>query len=153
MRLKLQAEHVAELRTALRRAGNQESGGQLFGEQLAPSSFLVTRLTIQRRRGTIASFFVDLFQATRDAARFFEATDHQYRRYNYIGEWHSHPRFAVEPSAVDVATMEKLVSDPDFRGHFAILMITRLSGAKVDFGAWLFERNASRVPVQLDLPA
>ena len=38
-----------------RNAGTREIGGQLFGEQLAPSDFRVTELTIQQRRGHICA--------------------------------------------------------------------------------------------------
>ena len=98
MRLRLPADQTSRLVAALEKAGKREIGGQLFGEQLAPSHFVVTELTIQTRRGSFARFVVDLLQAARDAIRFFERTEHHYTRFNYIGEWHSHPSFAVQPS-------------------------------------------------------
>jgi proteasome lid subunit RPN8/RPN11 len=30
-------------------------------------------------------------------------TGHDFSRYNYLGEWHSHPRFGLYPSADDVS--------------------------------------------------
>lgn len=139
MRLRLPADQAASLHEALRRAGNKEIGGQIFGEQLAPSDFVATELTFQKRPGTVARFVVDLIQAARDAVRFFDRTGHHYRRYNYIGEWHSHPSFAVHPSDIDVASMQQLVTDPEFKGGFAILMIARLDGEELSCGTWLFD--------------
>jgi hypothetical protein len=72
---------------------------------------------------------VDLLQAARDALRFFDRTEHQYTRFNYIGEWHSHPSFEIKPSPTDVRTMVALLTDPMFRGSFAIMMIARLAMA------------------------
>src|SRR5690606_32772117 len=78
MRLKIPNDQVVALREALARAGTSEIGGQIFGEQLAPSHFLASELTFQKRRGTFARFFVDLIQAARDALKFFDRTQHHY---------------------------------------------------------------------------
>lgn len=151
MRVSLAADQTAKLAAALARAGRREIGGQLFGEQLAPSDFLVTELTIQARPGTIARFMVDLIQAARDAVRFFDRTDHCYTRYNYIGEWHSHPSFAVHPSGTDVGTMRALVGDAQFAGSFAILMIVRIDADRLTAGAWLFDPNGTERVITLEL--
>lgn len=139
MRLRLPPDQIHLLREALRRADTREIGGQIYGEQLAPSDFSATELTFQSRPGTFARFVVDLIQAARDAMRFFDRTNHQYTRFNYIGEWHSHPSFEVRPSGDDLTTMQSLVADRDFKGNFAILMITRLDGDRLICGAWLFD--------------
>lgn len=151
MRVSLAADQTAKLAAALARAGGREIGGQLFGEQLAPSDFIVTELTIQARPGTIARFMVDLIQAARDAVLFFDRTDHRYTRYNYIGEWHSHPSFAVQPSGTDVGTMRALVCDAQFVGSFAVLMIVRIDGDHLTAGAWLFDPNGSERAITLEL--
>lgn len=137
--------------TALARAGTSETGGQLFGEQIAPSSFRVTDLTVQSRRGSFASFVVDVVEAARAAMAFFRRTGHEYLRHNYIGEWHSHPSFAVEPSSKDSHTMRQLVSDEDFAGSFAVLMIVRLDGPELRKGAWLFDPRGREQAVTLEI--
>lgn len=150
MQLKLKSDQTDRLRDTLRRAGTSEIGGQIFGEQLAPSDFVATELTFQRRPGTFARFVVDLVQAARDAIRFFDRTAHQYSRYNYIGEWHSHPSFAVRPSNTDITTMRRLVTDPDFKGGFAVLMIARLDGDTLTCGAWLFDPKGPAFAITLE---
>ncbi len=109
MRVRIPHDQTENLVAALQRSGRREIGGQLFGEQLAPSDFRVTDLTIQARPGSIARFFVDLLQAARDAMLFFDRTEHRYTRHNYIGEWHSHPSFEVRPSGADAETMREIV--------------------------------------------
>jgi hypothetical protein len=138
------------LREELRRAGTKEIGGQIYGEQLAPSDFRATDLTFQKRPGTLARFIVDLIQAARDAVRFFDRTQHQYTRYNYIGEWHSHPSFEVKPSGTDIAAMRDVVSDPAFEGRFAVLMISRLDGDRLNCGAWLFDPGGRKFAITLE---
>lgn len=150
MRLRLPPDQASLLREALRRAGTREIGGQIFGEQLAPSDFLASEITFQSRPGTFARFVVDLIEAARDAVRFFDRTDHRYTRFNYIGEWHSHPSFDVRPSTTDVSAMRALVSDPDFKGNFGVLMITRLDRNDLTIGAWLFDHVGNEQPVILE---
>ena len=123
----------------------------MFGEQLAPSNFRVTELTVQARLGTFARFVVDLLQAAQDAVGFFDRTEHRYTRYNYIGEWHSHPSFAVQPSGPDVATMRDLVRDSQFVGTFAVLMIVRLDAEMLRTGAWVFDPPGGESPVTLEI--
>jgi proteasome lid subunit RPN8/RPN11 len=151
LKIRLQKSQVDKLTAALRRAGKNETGGQLFGEQLAPSDFLVTEITVQARPGTFARFIVDLVQMAREATRFFDRTDHRYTRFNYIGEWHSHPSFAIEPSSVDLETMRALVHDEGFRGSFAALMIVKLEDKEVQAGAWVFDRHRARHNVDLEM--
>lgn len=150
MRLRLQGDQLIVLRDALRRAGTKEIGGQIYGEQLAPSDFRATELTFQRRWGTFARFVVDLVQAARDALRFFDRTQHEYRRFNYIGEWHSHPNFEVVPSDTDVAAMRHVVMDVDFKGTFAVLMITRLDGERLTCNAWLFDPRGAQFAIEIE---
>lgn len=151
MRLRLATEQTEKLSSALERAGTREIGGQLFGEQLAPSDFLVTDLTIQARPGTFARFVVDILQAARDAIRFFDRTGHRYTRFNYIGEWHSHPSFAVSPSGTDVDTMRSVVRDPDFRGSFAVLMIVRWDDDVITAAGRLFDRNGAEFDILIEV--
>lgn len=151
MQLIIEKGQTAKLRSALAEAGRRELGGQLFGEQLAPSSFRVAELTVQQRLGTIARFVVDLLQAARDALRFFDSTAHRYGQHNYIGEWHSHPSFATQPSLTDLKTMRELVGDSTFRGNFAVLMIVRLDDPNVLVGdAWVFQPTGDQEGVSLE---
>ncbi|MBS0234173.1 MAG: Mov34/MPN/PAD-1 family protein [Proteobacteria bacterium] len=150
MRMRLANNQVAKLKSALAQAGTKEIGGQLFGEQLAPSDFRVTEIAIQARRGSFARFLVDLVEAGRNALRFFDRTEHRYKRFNYIGEWHSHPSFELKPSPQDVETMVKLVTDPAFKGSFAILMIVRLDGDHVSMGACLFDPQGTARAINLE---
>lgn len=150
MKVELPAVELRKLRDALRLAGTREIGGQIFAEQLAPSRFRATEITVQARPGTFARFFVDLVQAARDARRFFQRTNREYRRFNYLGEWHSHPSFAVRPSETDKASMRSIVMDPDFASGFAVLMIVKLSAGRLERGAWLYDRDGAELDVVLE---
>jgi proteasome lid subunit RPN8/RPN11 len=57
---------------------------------------------------------------------FFERTGRDFSRFNYLGEWHSHPSFPVNPSLKDVETMVDLVENENSAITFALLLIVRL---------------------------
>ena len=53
-------------------------------------------------------------------------THRNFKRFNYLGEWHSHPSFSVNPSQEDIHTMIDLVENGPIEINFAILLIVRL---------------------------
>ena len=151
MKLTIPLEQVTTLRAALDKAGAKEIGGQIYGEQIAPSVFIGSDFTFQKRLGTISRFLVDLVQAATDALAFFDRTQHRYTRFNYIGEWHSHPSFALRPSCTDVQTMRELVASQNFDGQFAVLLICKLTGNTVELGGWLFDPEGREFPILLEV--
>jgi hypothetical protein len=54
--------------------------------------------------------------------------NHDYRRFNYVGEWHSHPSFEPEPSSRDDTSMREIVQDPKVGANFVALLIVKLDG-------------------------
>ena len=56
---------------------------------------------------------------------FFERTGYRYRRFNYLGEWHSHPMFSTTPSDRDHATMVNIACHGNTGANFVVLMIVR----------------------------
>lgn len=141
MKLLLPPEHQSRLMDALQNAGVREIGGVLMGEHVGPDTFRVKSLTIQDHGGAFASFVRFLEQIVQPLAAFFKSTNHEYRRFNYLGEWHSHPSFALVPSRTDIASMREIVEDPKVGATFAVLLIVkrttagRLEGALTVFPA------------------
>lgn len=126
MRILLPEAIERRLIEALERAGRREIGGILMGESLGDEVFRVKSLTIQASGGTLANFVRRLDGLLGPLSRFFRETNHEYTRFNYLGEWHSHPSFSLRPSATDETTMRAIVEDCDVGAFFAILMIIRL---------------------------
>lgn len=141
MKLLLPLEHQNRLSDALNKAGVREIGGVLMGEHVAPDTFRLKSLTVQDHGGAFASFMRFLEQIVQPLAAFFKITNHEYRRFNYLGEWHSHPSFALVPSRTDIASMREIVEDPKVGATFAVLLIVkrtvdgRLEGALTVFPA------------------
>lgn len=122
----------AELLVALRRAGKREVGGVLMAAHVGPNRFEVMDITVHKR-GAIASFIRRIEDALGRLQAFFSSTGNQYTKFNYIGEWHSHPMFAPEPSRTDDISMHQIADDPKVGANFVVLLIVKLdsSGAIV----------------------
>jgi integrative and conjugative element protein (TIGR02256 family) len=126
MRIELAREIEERLRSALRKAGRREIGGMLFAEQLAPSHFRIMDFSIDADSGSHATFRRDPQSHGKTLEEFFRRTDRDFTRFNYLGEWHSHPSFAVQPSAEDLVAMTDIVESRHSVITFAILFIVRL---------------------------
>lgn len=126
IRVALPAEICKRMGQALRRAGSREIGGILMGEQTAPGQFRVVDLSIDEVSGERAHFVREAAHHRGALQAFFERTAHSYERFNYLGEWHSHPGFPAAPSPTDVLAMQELVEgDRDI--DFSCLLIAKLT--------------------------
>lgn len=114
---------------ALQRADHQEIGGILLGEHVSPAQFRIQELTVQMQGGTPTTFVRVVEAIVIPLRRFFRQTRHHYTRFNYLGEWHSHPGLPLTPSQYDSESMWKIVEDPTVGANFAVLLIVQLDGA------------------------
>lgn len=126
MKLLLPASLAQRMVAALRQAGRHEIGGILMGEHVGENLFRIVECTIQVQGGT-ASRFVRQPEAS-DAALEQFAQDHGYdhQRFNYLGEWHSHPCHPLRPSLTDIHTMAGIVEDQETGANFAVLLLVHL---------------------------
>ncbi len=123
MPLDVQAKLIQELR----KAGKKETGGLLLGEHLGPDMFRIVGATVQAKSGTHARFVRDPAQHATQLDAFFREHGDDCQRFNYLGEWHSHPSFDLHPSGPDLLSMSEIVDDPEVGVSFAVLVIGRLS--------------------------
>ncbi len=129
MQILLPDEPANKLTEALKKAGNKEIGGILMGEHVSEGVFRIKDLTIQSQGGTSVSFTRFLKGNLSPLQNFFHETGCDFTRFNYLGEWHSHPAFAPEPSATDCKTIWEIVEDSSVGANFVVLMIVRLDAA------------------------
>lgn len=112
--------------TTLQESGHQEIGGILMGESVSEAVYRIRDITVQKRRGSMAMFVRSPSEMRTPLKRFFCETNHEYSRCNYLGEWHSHPSSALEPSIMDSESMWAIVEDADVGANFAVLLIVHL---------------------------
>ena len=125
MQIELGNDVRIRLRKALRQAGRREIGGMIFAEELDPGNFRVMDFSLDARTGSRSMFIRDLEVHRQALNDFFRRTGYDFTRFNYLGEWHSHPSFSTHPSHDDIATMTELVETTE-NIRFAVLMIVRL---------------------------
>lgn len=147
--LRLPREVREVIEHACRRAGTRESGGMMFGEHVGQDDFRVVETTVAQT-GTFAAFLRNLADSLPRLDAFFRRTRHDYRRFNYLGEWHSHPSFALVPSSTDDATMFAIVDDPSTGARFAMSMIVRLGGDGLEVAAFAYFPGGERVDVVVE---
>ena len=135
MRLQLPTDILRRMRRHLFMSGSREIGGILMGEEISDQMFQIVDFSVDTSRGTRAQFVRDADHHDEALSTFFERTGDEYSRFNYLGEWHSHPSFSVNPSLQDMHAMQDLV-DGSGGVDFAVLFISRLRWY------WRFECSA-----------
>ena len=141
IKLRIPRNQRSRLRDCLRKAGRKEIGGFMMAELLRPDDFLFADFSVDESTGT-SSQFVRNPEAHKAALdEFFQRTNFDYAKFNYLGEWHSHPSFSTNPSMVDILTMQRIV-DHEPKINFSALMIVRLKyGLFFEASAVMFRRE------------
>jgi integrative and conjugative element protein (TIGR02256 family) len=157
MKLLLPIRLIDRLKRELRRGKSSEIGGVLVGEHVAGDTFRIIDLSVQLSGGTAAHFVRDPALAKSFLDDFFKRTGNAYKRFNYIGEWHTHPSFTPLPSSEDCTTMIDLIHDPAVGVNFAVLVIVRLRRwSGIELSATLFRQDTMlgsvNVEVEYDKP-
>jgi integrative and conjugative element protein (TIGR02256 family) len=133
----LTPEVRAAIIAACKRSGVRETGGMLFGEHVSENVFRVVEATVAGT-GSIASFVRGILDSLRQLDRFFHRTRRDYQRFNYLGEWHSHPSFELHPSATDDRSMFDIVNDPGTGARFALSLIVKLVDQDLEARAFVY---------------
>ena len=147
--ISLPSDQRIRFRKCLRRAGRREIGGTLMGEQVAPDHFRIVDFSIDETTGTAAHFVRSLDHHAKALESFFRRTASDFGRFNYLGEWHSHPSFPVRPSQEDMMSMQSLV-DGERDIDFSALVIVRLRCFfLLEAAAYMFIRDRAYARVGL----
>lgn len=150
MKLVLPKPVIALWRSELRKAGSREIGGVLMGEAIGDDEFRVVEASVQRTGGTEFSFVRDPDHHDAAIRAFFDRTKHDYTRFNYLGEWHSHPSFATRPSRDDTNAMQQLLAGGRIGATFACLLIVRHRlFRRLDVGAYAFTIRGDMTSVEV----
>ncbi len=149
MQLLLPNDVLRKMRYHMILAGSREIGGMIMGEEVADQTFRVVDFSVDTKSGTRSSFVRDSDQHEEALKKFFEKSGADYRRFNYLGEWHTHPCFSVNPSLQDIYAMQELV-DGSGGVSFAVLLIARLRWYwRFDCSTHLFVRDHEPTPIDL----
>jgi hypothetical protein len=133
----LPAEVCEVFSNACRGAGRRETGGMLFGEHVGENEFRVVEATVAGE-GSVAAFLRTLAAGLARLELFFRRTNRDYRRFNYLGEWHSHPSFALRPSPADDRAMLDIVEDQSTRARFAVSLIVKMEHDRLEVAGYAY---------------
>jgi [CysO sulfur-carrier protein]-S-L-cysteine hydrolase len=140
---------LGRMKVGLQRAENREIGGILMARQIVPGCFEIVDFSVDELTGGRSHFVRDPVFHNAFLDQFFEKTGHDYENYNYIGEWHSHPRLPILPSLTDLESMQDLVCG-ELNIPFAFLLVVR-SDMPGEFiaTATFHQRGAHPVPARI----
>ena len=149
MQLLLPNNVLRKMRGHMLRAVRREIGGMIMGEEIGEQKFRIVDFSVDTKSGTLMDFVRNADDHDQALAEFFERTEADFRRFNYLGEWHTHPCFDVHPSPKDMNSMLDLV-DGTGGVNFAVLFISRLRWCSwFECAAYLFVRN--HAPIVIDV--
>lgn len=150
--IKILLPHVLQSRLIkeLKMAQVREIGGIIMGEHVEQDIFRIYDLTVQQHEGTWISFVRKIEDSLKlSLRRFYRNTGFNYEKFNYLGEWHSHPSFNLQPSSRDRDSMWEIVQDPYVGVNFAILMIVKLEQGRLAGNVFLFAPGYDMMPAEL----
>ncbi|MCE5346025.1 MAG: Mov34/MPN/PAD-1 family protein [Bacteroidales bacterium] len=124
---------------ALKRYSPNEIGGILIGNKVSEDYIIVNDVSISNESGlfNFASFI-------RDTVKAQKLLNEHYKNSTgfYVGEWHSHPSFSLNPSGKDIITMKGIIQDKNYNASFAILIIVKLNLEKeLESKGFLFHKE------------
>jgi len=153
MRIHLPRNIRDKLRSTLKQMGPLEIGGILMGEHIGKDAFRIVDITIQKHSGSFTNFVRKVAEAIMALFSFFKRTGNQFVRFNYLGEWHSHPSYSLCPSSKDIQSMVDIVTDEKVGANFAVLMIVHLTdNATLEASATVFfpDRTSGRCEIIME---
>lgn len=149
----MQLEFPMEMRRRMHRllwkAGAREIGGVLMGEQIEAGHFRIVDFSVDARTGSAAHFVRATAEHQAALSEFFRRTGAEYGRFNYLGEWHSHPRFPAVPSGQDAESMVSLVETEEHIPFSVLLIVRTRLGFRLECSATLFQRGGLRSEVSI----
>jgi hypothetical protein len=97
-----------------------------MGEHVRDGVFRVVDISVQRSGGSQIHFVREPSCHAAQLQEFFARTGNDFTRFNYLGEWHSHPTFDPAPSSIDCDSMQSIVDSPDVGVTFLVLLVVTL---------------------------
>lgn len=153
MKLRIPLKIIERWTLALQEAGSIEIGGVLFGEQIDVGDFRVVNITHQKlSTGTATSFKRNGQSAKTEVLAFHKKLGNNPKRFNYLGEWHSHPTVPVIPSVQDEITMSNLIQEQQGAVNFLVLIIVKIDeNSAFEIAARTFLSSGHQLPCKIEI--
>lgn len=149
MRIELTKDVQNRMISCLASAKRREIGGILMAEQVEPGSFRIIDFSIDDVTGSAAHFVRSTEHHSNALEEFFARTGNNYSRFNYLGEWHSHPNHAPVPSSTDIHSMRELLREESNISFAVLLIIKRGWRRQLLCSATLFNKTEQLSNIQI----
>jgi len=149
MRVDFPKSEICRMRSLLKRAGNREIGGVMMAEQISEGHFRVVDFSVDEAIGSVAHFVRSPEHHRSALSSFFDRTGSDYTRFNYLGEWHSHPSYPAIPSLQDISSMQELVEGERGITFATLMVVKRTLFWRFECSALLFQKGLSPQGVDL----
>jgi len=138
-----------QITRALIAAGPFKTGGIMLGEHTGHDCFRISEITVQEEYGSENSFTRRVEEIRDKSYAVFRRNGMNCSRFNYLGEWHSHPASNLEPGLRDELTMMEIVGDRLVGANFAVLMIVKMSDRHLAAAARAYTAAGKRYEASL----
>jgi integrative and conjugative element protein (TIGR02256 family) len=145
--VRVEERAVSAMLTASKDAKNNETGGILIGF-VDESGRAVIREATGRPSGSLFTWRT-FFRSKGDLAKLLRSRWDQ--GLYYLGEWHSHPGAAPDPSYQDNATMKAIALDDGYGCKEPILIIVGYPCGKTKLSLTVFPEGEASVGVIQDI--
>jgi len=151
MRIELSKDVRRRMLECLAKVKRREIGGILMAEQLKPGEFRIVDFSLDDITGSAAHFVrsPEYHRAALEA--FFARTGYNYARYNYLGEWHSHPNHPSRPSEKDISSMKDLLVEERSIPFVVLLIVKRGWWRRLLCSATLFNQREAPSTIQVSI--
>ena len=149
MKIELTREVRSRMLTGLKKAKRREVGGILMAEQVKPGEFRVVDFSLDDSNGSSDHFVRSPEHHCIALNDFFSRTGNDYTRYNYLGEWHSHPNHRHLPSATDIQSMKDLLDEEESISFAVLLIVKRGWWSRLLCSATLFRQGVAPSSVEV----
>ncbi len=127
-----------------------ETKGALFAEDLGNDTFKIDEVYLEPKPGTTT--FVKLYinhEYVTFQKNYHKLRNNNFSKYNYIGDWHSHPLFECYPSSYDVSEVEKDMKQSN--AIFLVQLILKVFNGKLVGNAFYYshEKSAKRIKLTI----
>lgn len=140
MKIILTKEVSRKIKEKLLSSGLLESKGACFAHYVDKNHYEVIDTFISDYKGT--STFTKLLinrRYKRFEKEFYKKHKYDYKNYNYIGDWHSHPLFECVPSNYDICEAKNELDNSN--GNFLIQIIVKLDRNELKGKCFLYNSN------------
>jgi integrative and conjugative element protein (TIGR02256 family) len=134
----LSSEVKNKIKETLLHHGINEIGGIIIGRKEAEEYFKIIDVSISIEEKSLS--FYRFFKSARKSQKLLNKHFKNKTGY-YIGEWHSHPSFSLNPSITDAATMFGIVRNSKMNINFCLLLIVKLMDDELLYKAFFFHKD------------